>query len=203
MGLSSDGAAQRRSKLGPNELAAAERVPAWRRFVAQFTDLLILILLGAAVLAFVVSGELKTPLVVLFVVVLNAVIGFLQENRAERSLEALRNMITTNARVRRDGRLANVSATQLVPGDIVLLEAGDRVPADLRLLTVRELRVEEAALTGESLPVEKHIEAVAAEAGAPVTVHAPIVTMKRSKNCQGWRSASSRSFHVTLATVGA
>ena len=119
---------------------------------------MILILLGAAVLAFVVSGELKTPLVVLFVVVLNAVIGFLQENRAERSLEALRNMITTNARVRRDGRLANVPATQLVSGDIVLLEAGDRVPADGRLLLATNLEIEEAALTGESQPAAKDTE---------------------------------------------
>ena len=159
VGLSSDGAAQRRSKLGPNELAAAERVPAWRRFVAQFTDLLILILLAAAVIAFVVSGEVKTPAVVLVVVVLNAVIGFVQENRAERSLEALRTMLVSRSRVRRDGQVDYVAATDLVPGDIVIVEAGDRIPADGRLLIASNLEIEEAALTGESQPTTKSIDA--------------------------------------------
>ncbi|MFM7045242.1 MAG: HAD-IC family P-type ATPase [Ilumatobacteraceae bacterium] len=158
-GLSADEAARRRSKHGPNELEAAERVPAWKRFVGQFKDLLILILLAAAVVAFVVSGEVKTPAVVLFVVILNATIGFIQENRAERSLEALRTMLVTKSRVRRDSILDYVAAGELVPGDIVVLEAGDRVPADGRLLVASSLEIEEAALTGESQPAVKSTDA--------------------------------------------
>ena len=154
-GLTSDQVEELRAEHGPNELAAAPRVPAWRRFLAQFTDLLILILLGAAVIAFVVSGELKTPLVVLTVVLLNAVIGFVQENRAEASLDALKNMLVTHSRVRRDGELRSVNAVELVPGDVVLVEAGDRIPADGHLLHSVNLEVDESALTGESTPVSK------------------------------------------------
>ncbi|HAP77289.1 MAG TPA: hypothetical protein DCR14_14545, partial [Acidimicrobiaceae bacterium] len=155
-GLSTAEATARLQQHGRNELAAAPRVPAWRRFLGQFTDLLILILLCAAVVAFVVSGELKTPLVVLTVVILNAVIGFVQENRAERSLDALRNMLTSQARVRRDGTTRYVDTAELVPGDIVLVEAGDRIPADGRLLAATNLEIEEAALTGESQPAQKN-----------------------------------------------
>ena len=160
-GLTTIEAASRLANHGPNELAAAPRIPAWRRFLAQFKDLLILILLGAAVVAFVVSGEIKTPAVVLTVVLLNAVIGFMQENRAERSLDALRTMLVSQARVRRDGETHAVDTAALVPGDIVLVEAGDRVPADGRLLLAANLEIEEAALTGESLPAPKSTAAVA------------------------------------------
>jgi Ca2+-transporting ATPase len=147
---------RRRSVHGRNELAEAARVPAWRRLLAQFTDLLILILIAAAVVAFAVSGELKTPLVVLVVVVFNAVIGFVQESRAERSLDALKKMLVVQTRVRRGGALESVGAGDLVPGDVVMIEAGDRVPADGRLLHATNLEVEEAALTGESHPSVKH-----------------------------------------------
>jgi P-type Ca2+ transporter type 2C len=162
-GLGSGEAQRRLDAHGANALAEAARVPAWRRLLAQFSDVLILILLGAAVLAFVVSRELKTPLVVLTVVVLNAVIGFVQENRAERSLDALRKMLVTSTRVRRDGQWVNLDAAQLVPGDVVQFEAGDRVPADGRLLAAHSLEIEEAALTGESHPTTKHTKP--AEAG--------------------------------------
>jgi Ca2+-transporting ATPase len=157
-GLTSDDAADRLTERGRNELTAAPRTPAWRRLAAQFRDLLILILLGAAVLAFVVTGELKTPLVVLTVVVLNAVIGFVQENRAEASLDALRSMLVTHARVRRDGVLHSIDAAEVVVGDVVLVEAGDRIPADGRLLAAVSLEVDESALTGESLPVAKQCD---------------------------------------------
>jgi Ca2+-transporting ATPase len=160
IGLSNADAAARLAEHGPNELAAAPRVPAWRRLLAQFTDLLILILIAAAVVAFVVSGELKTPLVVLTVVLFNAIIGFVQENRAERSLDALRSMLVSQARVRRDGQLAYVATGELVVGDIVLVEAGDRIPADGRLLAASNLEVEEAALTGESAPSEKNTDVI-------------------------------------------
>ncbi len=159
-GLDDDEATARREAYGPNVLAEAARTPAWKRLLAQFSDLLILILLAAAVVAFAVSGELKTPLVVLVVVVLNAIIGFVQENRAERSLDALKQMLVTQTRVRRGGELVNLAASDLVPGDVVMVEAGDRVPADGRLLVANTLEIEEAALTGESHPAPKSSDAV-------------------------------------------
>ena len=154
-GLSDTEARTRRATVGDNVLLEAGRVPGWRRFAAQFQDLLILILVAAAVVAFVVSGELKTPLVVLVVVLINAVIGFVQENRAERALDALRRMLVDHALVRRDAITDVVPASALVPGDIVLLEAGDRVPADGRLLVANSVEIDEAVLTGESRPAAK------------------------------------------------
>ena len=149
-----------RDRFGANALAEASRVPAWRRLLAQFTDLLILILIAAAIVAFAVSGELKTPLVVLVVVVFNAIIGFVQENRAEKSLEALKQMLVIQTRVRRDGELVNLPASELLPGDVVMIESGDRVPADGRLLFANSLEVEEAALTGESQPTQKATDTI-------------------------------------------
>jgi len=160
VGLDHTEAAHRLDEHGHNALAAAERIPAWKRFLGQFADLLILILLGAALVAFVVSGELKTPLVVLVVVVLNATIGFVQENRAEKSLEALKGMLVPHTRVRRSGSLHDVDTAHVVPGDIVLVEAGDRIPADGRILHATNLEVQEAALTGESQPSTKHPDPV-------------------------------------------
>ncbi|MGD9701096.1 MAG: cation-translocating P-type ATPase [Acidimicrobiia bacterium] len=167
-GLSAVEARRRHELIGPNELAEATPVPRWRQFLGQFTDRLILILLAAAVVALVVSRELKTPLVVLAVLLLNGVIGFIQEQRAERSLEALRRMVVASARVRRGGStLVVVPAAELVPGDVVLIEAGDRVPADGRLLVAIGLEIDEAALTGESQPAVKSV-ARREEAALPV-----------------------------------
>ncbi len=154
-GLSSAEVSQRLATFGPNRLAESKRRPAFLRFVDQFRDLLITILLAAAVVSFAVSGELKTPIVVLVVVFLNALIGFVQENRAEASLEALKKMLTASSRVRRDGEVMAVATDDLVPGDVVLVEAGDRIPADGRLVLAANLEIEEAALTGESHPSEK------------------------------------------------
>ena len=154
-GLSSGEVAERLTTYGPNRLAESKRRPAFLRFLDQFRDLLIMILLVAAVVSFAVSGELKTPVVVLLVVFLNALIGFVQENRAEASLEALKKMLTASSRVRRDGDVMEVATDDLVPGDIVLVEAGDRIPADGRLVLAANLEIEEAALTGESHPSEK------------------------------------------------
>ncbi len=154
-GLTSAEVENRRNHFGLNRLVEVKRVKAWRRFVLQFKDLLIVILLGAALVSFLVSRELKTPAVVMAVVALNAIIGFIQENRAEASLDALRRMLVTSTRVRRDGELRSLPSEELVPGDIVMLEAGDRVPADGRLLAAIQLELEEAALTGESQPTEK------------------------------------------------
>jgi Ca2+-transporting ATPase len=162
LGLSTADVETRRREYGPNRLAEAKRRPALLRFVDQFRDLLIMILLAAAVVSFVVSRELKTPIVVLVVVFANALIGFVQENRAEASLEALKKMLTASSRVRRNGEVQAVATDDLVPGDVVLVEAGDRIPADGRLVLAVNLEIDEAALTGESHPSEKSTTIVAA-----------------------------------------
>ena len=154
-GLAAAEVHERRERHGSNELDEAPRDPAWKRFVEQFRDLLVLVLVAAAAISFVASGELKTPIVVLIVVLANAIIGFVQENRAEASLDALRRELVLEVRVRRDGEVRTVPAADLVPGDVVLVEAGDRIPADGRLIEAVRLEVEEAALTGESVPTEK------------------------------------------------
>jgi Ca2+-transporting ATPase len=164
-GLSESEVAERTERFGRNELAEAARTPGWKRFLGQFTDTLIIILLIAAVVSFVVSGELKTPIVVLVVVFVNAIIGFLQENRAEKSLDALKKMLVSETRVRRGGELRSIPSGDLVPGDIVQVEAGDRVPADGRLLYANNLEIEEAALTGESQPASKSTETIDREVG--------------------------------------
>ena len=159
-------AAEAESRLaanGPNMLASVARRPAVMRFLDQFRDVLILILLGAAVVSFLVSGEVKTPAVVLAVVLLNAVIGFVQEQKAEASLEALKKMLASSTRVRRGGETASIPTQDVVAGDIVLVEAGDRVPADGRLLVAVNLEIDESALTGESHPSSKSTEEVAGD----------------------------------------
>jgi Ca2+-transporting ATPase len=155
IGLSSAEASRRLERDGPNHLAEAPREPRWKAFLRQFKDLLIVILLIAAVVSLVVTREWETPLVIALVVLLNATIGFVQESRAEASLEALKRMLVTTAAVHRDGQLVNIDAADLVVGDVVTLEAGDRVPADGRLLTSTGLEVQESSLTGESQPVAK------------------------------------------------
>jgi P-type Ca2+ transporter type 2C len=164
-GLSSAEAARRLGRDGPNRLAEARREPRWKAFLRQFKDLLIIILLIAAVVSLVVSGEWETPVVIAAVVLLNATIGFVQESRAEASLEALKKMLVTTATVRRDGRAQNLDAAELVVGDVVTLQPGDRVPADGRLLASTGLEVQESSLTGEAQPVAKSATAdVAADA---------------------------------------
>ncbi|WP_245185386.1 HAD-IC family P-type ATPase [Falsiroseomonas frigidaquae] len=162
-GLSGAEAAARLARHGPNRLPEARGEGPLRRFLRQFHDVLIYVLLAAAALSLALGHALDAG-VILAVVVLNAVIGFVQEGKAARAMEAISGMIDPSAMVLRDGRRLRVPAAEIVPGDIVLLEAGDRVPADLRLLRARNLRIEEAALTGESVPVEKGIAAVPAEA---------------------------------------
>ena len=151
-GLDDAQVSRRLGAVGPNRLAEPVRRAAWRRFLDQFRSLLILILIAAAVLAGLV-GDVKDTVVITVVLLINATIGFVQENRAERSLEALRKMLTPTARVRRDELIDVIDAGDLVPGDIVLLEAGDRVPADGRLLVAESVEIDESALTGESQPV--------------------------------------------------
>ncbi|WP_329296824.1 HAD-IC family P-type ATPase [Streptomyces pseudovenezuelae] len=154
VGLSSREAAERVVVHGPNRLAEPARRPEWLQFLGQFRNWLIGILIIAAVVAGAI-GDIRDALVITVVLQINAVLGYLQERRAERSLEALRRMLVPTARVRRDGMERLVEADTLVPGDVVLLEAGDRVPADGRLIVAETVEAAEAALTGESLPVAK------------------------------------------------
>ncbi len=154
-GLSSAEAGQRLDRDGPNMLDETAREPRWRAFLRQFQNLLIIILLVAAVVSLVVTRQWETPVVIALVVLLNATIGFVQESRAEASLEALRQMLVTTATVRRDGRLVRIDAGDLVSGDVIVVEAGDRVPADGRLLTSTSLEVQESSLTGEAHPSGK------------------------------------------------
>ena len=158
-GLSQDVAAQRLVLYGPNRLRPPKKKAAWQRFLTQFHNILIYILLGAGVVTALLGHWVDTS-VILGVVVINALIGFIQEGKAERAMDAIRRMLSIHASGLRDGTRCQIPAERLVPGDIVFLQSGDKVPADLRLLKVKDLRIEEAALTGESVPVEKHIKPV-------------------------------------------
>lgn len=158
-GLQVKDAADRLAVYGANQLDSKSPRPAWLKFVDQFRNFLVIVLLAAAVLAGAV-GDLKDAIVIAIVVLLNAMLGFFQEHRAEAALAALKNMLAATARVRRDGRAVMIPAADLVPGDILLLEAGDRIPADARVLGAHSAEVAEAALTGESHAVSKHPDAV-------------------------------------------
>lgn len=160
-GLSEDACVDRLERVGPNELVAAERAPWWRLLLAQFQDLMVLILLGATAVSYAL-GEQADAITIIAIVLVNACLGFVQEFRAERSLEALRQMAAPTARVRRGGIERQVPANLVVPGDLLLLEAGDRIAADVRLLEAFSMEAEEAALTGESLPVRKRADWLAA-----------------------------------------
>ncbi|HET9020200.1 MAG TPA: cation-translocating P-type ATPase [Acetobacteraceae bacterium] len=153
-GLAADAVAERRARYGPNALQEGARRGAWRMLAEQFADFMILLLIVAAIVSGVV-GDIEDTLVILGIVVLNAVVGFVQEYRAERVMAALQRMAPPQAVVVRDGTPRSVPAEALVPGDLLLLEAGNAVPADLRLTEAVDLRLGEAALTGESLPAEK------------------------------------------------
>ncbi len=175
-GLSPEEAARRLERYGPNRLAEARREPRWRAFLRQFQDLLIIILLVAAMVSLVVTREWETPVVIALVVLLNATIGFVQESKAEASLEALKKMLVTTATVRRDGRMVNLDAAEPVVGDVVALQAGDRVPADGRLLTATGPEVQEASLTGEAQPVAKSATEVV-DREAPLGDRSTVVVM--------------------------
>jgi len=153
-GLSDSEAARRRSEYGDNELREAPPEPRWRRFLGQFTELVVIILLAAAAVS-AVTGQWADAAAILAIVVVNAVIGFLQEERAARSLAALKHLSAPQAKAVRDGRLVTPPARELVPGDRIELEAGDSVPADARLVESFGLRVQQANLTGESAPDDK------------------------------------------------
>ncbi len=157
-GLSQDEARSRLETYGPNALPRAPRRPAWLRFLSHFHNVLIYVLLVAGVAAGLLDHWVDAA-VILAVVLINATIGFIQEGKAEKAMEAIGQMLALKARVRRAGQWRSIPAEDLVPGDIVEVRAGDRVPADIRLLETHGLRVDQAALTGESLPVGKQAEA--------------------------------------------
>jgi magnesium-transporting ATPase (P-type) len=158
-GITANEVRHRQAQYGPNSLPTAPRAGPLRRFVRQFNNLLILVLIVAASITALLQHWIDTA-VILAVVVINAVIGFVQEGKAEAALESLRDMLAPRANVLRAGTRATVQAVDLVPGDIVMLEAGDKVPADLRLIEVADLSVDEAILTGESVPVRKTVDPV-------------------------------------------
>ena len=164
-GLTSAEAASRLAQYGPNKLDEEEKTPLWKRFFEQMGDPMVIMLLVAAAIS-VVAGFLQgepewaDAAIILFVVVLNSVLGVVQEAKSEQALEALQEMSAAQSKVVRDGKMSHLPSSELVPGDIVLLEAGDSVPADCRILESASMKIEEAALTGESVPVEKHVEAI-------------------------------------------
>lgn len=162
------GGAEVRRRLehhGPNRLVEAVRRPAWKRFLDQFRDSLIYVLIVAAVVS-ALLGDVKDPIVIGIVLVINAIMGFVQENRADDALAALSSMLELTARSRRDGHVVEISTETLVPGDVVLLEAGEKVPADGRLVETSSFSVDESMLTGESLPVDKDAQFVSPEPGS-------------------------------------
>ena len=162
-GLPPDAVEARRAQYGDNRLPPPQRQPAWQRLLLQFHNVLIYVLLAAGVITALLGHWLDSG-VIFGVIIINAVIGFIQEGRAEEALDAIRDMLAPHATVTRDGERHEIPAEELVPGDIVHLASGDRVPADLRLIDIKSLRVMEAALTGESLAVEKQVDAVAEDA---------------------------------------
>jgi Ca2+-transporting ATPase len=158
-GLSSEEVAARQAHYGPNRLKETPPRSRWLLLLDQFKGVLILVLIGAAVLAAAI-GDITDAIVILIVVIINAVLGFSQEHRAEQSLAALKKMLAPTAEVRRDGQTMSLSADELVPGDIVLLGSGDRVPADGRVIAAHSFEVDESALTGESRTVGKHVDSL-------------------------------------------
>ncbi len=163
-GLSAAQAAERLTRHGPNELTHEERPSPLRMFLGQFANVLIAILLAAVALSAAV-GEVVDAAIILVIVLFCAVLGFVQEYRAEQALDALKKMLSPTTSVLRDGAEARIPSAQVVPGDVVLLEAGDRVPADARIIEAHSLRCDEAPLTGESVPVGKGTDPVPEGAG--------------------------------------
>lgn len=161
-GLNSSDISARREAAGFNELKEAPPVPAWKKFLRQFNNLVVWILIAASMIAGATQDWIDTA-AIMAIVILNGVLGFLQEERAEQALASLRKLSAPMAKVNRDGRLQTIPARELVPGDVIELEAGDHVPADARLLESFSLRIQEASLTGESLPSEKQANDVLPE----------------------------------------
>ena len=171
LGLSDDEASSRLAKTGPNKLEEAEKTPLWKRFFEQMADPMVIMLIVAAVISALtgmVKGEpdFADVVIIMFVVIVNSVLGVVQEAKSEEALEALQEMSAAQSKVLRDGKLVHLPSAELVPGDVIMLEAGDSVPADCRVLESATMKIEEAALTGESVPVEKHANVIELAAGS-------------------------------------
>src|SRR5499427_5158287 len=162
-GLDSGEASSRLAKYGPNRLPEGKKRGPFMRFLSQFNNILVYVLLGAGFVKLMLNLWVDAS-IIFGVVILNALLGFIQEGKAEKALESIRNMLSAEARTLRGGETRMIPAEELVPGDIVLLESGDKIPADLRLSDAKNLRTEEAALTGESVPADKSTDAVSASA---------------------------------------
>ncbi len=167
-GLSQEEVRKRQERFGKNEIREGKRQNLLVRFLSQFKDFMVLILLASAAVSFLVSrmrgdNEFIDSIIILVIVVCNAVIGMVQELKADKAIEALKKLSSPHARVLRDGRKRTVESWELVPGDVVILKAGDLVPADIRLMKTVELKAEESALTGESVPAEKDANAICSE----------------------------------------
>ena len=159
IGLNKAEAQKRLEQHGPNELVESGKKSPWAIFFSQFKEVMVIVLIIAALVS-AVLGEFTEVIVIMAIVVLNAILGFTQEYRAEQAMDALKKMAVPFVRVRREDHIKEISSTELVPGDVVLLEAGNLVPADCRVLESASLKVQEAALTGESEPVDKRIEPI-------------------------------------------
>lgn len=170
-GLTAAEAQSRLASVGPNKLDEEEKTPMWKRFFEQMGDPMVIMLLVAAAIS-VITGfiqgepEWADAAIILSVVVLNSVLGVIQEAKSEQALEALQEMSAAQSKVIRDGKMVHMASSELVPGDVVLLEAGDSVPADCRVIESASMKIEEAALTGESVPVEKHADVISLAEGA-------------------------------------
>ena len=170
-GLTAAEAQSRLASVGPNKLDEEEKTPMWKRFFEQMGDPMVIMLLVAAAIS-VITGfiqgepEWADAAIILSVVILNSVLGVIQEAKSEQALEALQEMSAAQSKVIRDGKMVHMASSELVPGDVVLLEAGDSVPADCRVIESASMKIEEAALTGESVPVEKHADVISLAEGA-------------------------------------
>jgi magnesium-transporting ATPase (P-type) len=189
-GLSLSEASARLDKYGPNRLPEGKKRSAYARLFAQFNNVLVYVLLAAGFTKLMLSVWVDAG-IIFAVVVLNALLGFIQEGKAEKALDSIRNMLSAEARTMRSGEARMIPAEELVPGDVVLLESGDKIPADLRIIDAKNLRTEEAALTGESVPAEKAVDAV------PVNA---TVGDRRSMAFSGTMVVSGRATGVVVAT---
>ena len=162
-GLDAAEAVSRLQKYGPNRLPEGKKRGPFMRFLSQFNNVLVYVLLGAGFIKLMLNLWID-GVIILSVVILNGLLGFIQEGKAEKALDSIRNMLSADARTVRGGETRVIAAEELVPGDVVLLESGDKVPADLRLTEVKNLRTEEAALTGESVPTDKNTAPSSAKA---------------------------------------
>src|SRR5215467_9318617 len=162
-GLDAAEASTRLHKYGPNRLPEGKKRGPFMRFLAQFNNILVYVLLGAGFTKLMLGLWIDAA-IILGVVILNGLLGFIQEGKAEKALDSIRNMLSAEAKTVRGGKTRMTPAEELVPGDVVILESGDKIPADVRLVTAKNLRTEEAALTGESVPADKGTDAVPANA---------------------------------------